>query len=352
MSILVVRPDRLGDVILSTPVFEAIKKYEPRVRVTALLREAVAPVIRGLQTVDEVIIFEPDGRHRGWRGFFRLVSDLRGGKFQTAIVLQSHRKIAAALWFARIPNRVGPFSKLHTYLFYNQGIRQRRSRVEMHEADYNLQLLGKIGITVPKSREIGTRVHLAESDREKARAWLNAQGWTKGPLVAVHPGMGGSALNWPEGNYVGLIRGLLDDGVAVVVTGGPAEAELLARVGKAAGELKNQRPMIFAAQGPVNELAGIFSCASIVIAPSTGPLHLAVALGKPVLSFYPPIRVQSVERWGPYVNSARVMVPSVKCPAVFDCLGESCTYFPCMKSLTVGQALNEAGGLLKKGSNG
>src|SRR4051794_14716214 len=141
LRILVVRPDRLGDVILSTPVFEVIKRHYPKSHLTALVRKNVIPILKGLPSVDHFIEYDPENKHRGIKGFFRLYSDIRRRHFRFAIVLQSNWKIAFAIFLARVRYRVGPLSKVHSFLFFNRGLRQRRSQVEMHESDYNLQLL-------------------------------------------------------------------------------------------------------------------------------------------------------------------------------------------------------------------
>ncbi len=346
LRILVVRPDRLGDVILSTPVFEVIKSHYSKCHLTALVKENVQPILKGLSSVDHFMSFDPDGRHAGMKGFFRLYAEIRRRHFRIAIVLQTHWKIAAALFLARVRYRVGPVSKPHSFFFYNRGVRQRRSHVEMHEADYNLQLLRKLGIRVG-TRNRATQVHVNETSIESARLWLSERGWkSQSSLIAVHPGMGGSALNWPESHYQDLIRALLKEKYSILVTGGLLEGDLLDRIEQSLGDLK--KPPLFyksTSQGSIDFLAGLFTHTQLVIAPSTGPLHLAVALGKPVLTFYPPIRVQSALRWGPYLldeSRASVLVPEIYCGQDFKCLGNLCNYFPCMKSLTVKQALEEA----------
>src|SRR2546429_193388 len=107
LKILVARPDRVGDVILSTPVFEVLKRHYPRSHMTVMVREAVAPLIRRLPYVDDVMIFEPEKIHKGIGGLFRLISELRARKFRIAVVLHSHWLIAAALFGARVKYRVG-----------------------------------------------------------------------------------------------------------------------------------------------------------------------------------------------------------------------------------------------------
>ncbi len=345
LRILVVRPDRLGDVILSTPVFQVIKEHYPNAELTVMVREPIVPLIRGLAHVDHVLIYEPERRHSGIKGFFRLLGEIRSGKFRIAVVLQSDVLLALAIFFANIRYRVGPLSRLHSFLFYNRGIRQRRSQVEMHETDYNLQLLRRIGIRVG-TRKIPTSVDVPAPARVGAKKWLESKGWDpKLPLIVVHPGMGGSALNWPEAHYIELIRCLLREKRQVLVTAGPTEGELIHRISKLIGE--GVAGMFYyggAEAGPVDMLAGLLAQASVVVAPSTGPLHVAVALGRPVVSFYPPIRVQSALRWGPYrpdEENASVLVPEVFCGQDFKCLGHICHYFPCMKSLTVTQTLEQ-----------
>lgn len=351
LRILVVRPDRIGDVILSTPVFEVIKRHYPNSKLTVLVRAGVAPLLDGLNSVDEVMIYDPEGTHAGFRGWVRLLREIRIKRFRIAVVLQSSFATAAAIFFGRVRYRIGPLSKVHSFLFFNRGVRQARSQVEMHEADYNLQLLRKLGIRVG-TRNVLTEISISEQTREAAKKFLEQGGWSADqPLIAVHPGMGGSALNWPETHYMDLVRALLREGRKVLVTGGAAEAALLQRISESLGPLREK--LIVYAAGPdrsVDFLAGLMSWAQVVVAPSTGPLHMAVALKRSIVAFYPPIRVQSAIRWGPYLREekqASVLVPEVYCGEEFKCRGNLCNYFPCMKTITVAEALEKVNSQLK-----
>jgi heptosyltransferase-3 len=359
--ILVARPDRIGDVILSTPVIAALRAQYPNAFITFLVRDFVAPLIREIPGVDSVFIYDPDGRHSGVGGFFRLMEELKAQRFQISIVLQSTRKLAAALFGVGVPNRIGPLSKIHSYLFYNRGSRQRRSLVEMHEADYNLQLLRKLGIRVG-SHQIPSTIAIAEEKRKAAREWLKAKGWDPADpnhkrLIAVHPGMGGSALNWPENYYVDLIRSLRKEGNEILLTGGPAEGFLLERIVLEL-EKSEDTAIVYggkladgSAPAAVDTLAALFAETDLVVAPSTGPLHIAVALGIPVVTFYPPIRVQSAIRWGPYLNDpedAGILVPEVYCGEDFKCRGPKCNHYPCMKMIGPREALREVSRLLAR----
>lgn len=363
-KILVVRCDRIGDVILSTPVLSALKKAYPTSQITFMVQEVVAPVLRECPEIDNIFIYEPKGRHEGVSGFFRLMEELRAQRFEISIVLQSQLKVSAALYGIGIPNRLGPLSKIHSFFFFNRGTRQRRSLVEMHEADYNLQLLRKLGIRA-QAQSLPTQIALRKDRIDWAREFLSQKGWSEekedqSPLIIVHPGMGGSALNWPENYYVDLIKSLFKAGNTVLVTGGGLEASLLERLSaelqsflESVSESERNRILFYNSiyldgsiekQYTVDYLSALFTFAEVVVAPSTGPLHLAVALGKPVVTFYPPIRVQSAIRWGPYhlnEGDASVLVPEVYCGQDFKCRGSVCNYYPCMKTLLPNQAFEE-----------
>ena len=356
--VLVVRPDRLGDVLLSTPALEVLRRAYPKARISILVQPRVAPAIRGLPAVDEVVEWEENGLYAGWSGFWRLVRTLRESRFDFALVLQAPAKVAWALFFARIPIRLGPYSKWYSFLTYNRGVRQRRSQVEMNEADYNLQLLRPLGIQVG-ARTVPTQAAASKEALADVDHWLTvhrvdlvARHW-----VAVHPGMGGSALNWPDSHYEELVSVLLSEGRGVVLTGGPGEQPILDRFQNRFSSHENFKTFGGVSAPDVQRLAALYSRMSLVVAPSTGPLHLAVARGCPVVSFYPPIRVQSAKRWGPYEVSMSpslrqqrsvVLTPEVVCGQEFRCLGEKCASYPCMKSLSVERVARETRKILEE----
>lgn len=336
--LLVVRTDRLGDVVLSIPAIEVLKRFYPKSHLGVMVQPRVAPVLLGLPFIDEVIEVDPEAPLK------------LHGKWDLALVLQPRFKTLWALRRMGVKHRLGPLSKWYSFLLLTAGLRQRRSKVEMHEVDYNLQLLRLLGI------EVGTRTVLpkvavsAEAEAEVGQWWEQQGGdLGLGKWVAIHPGMGGSALNWPEENYLKLADSLLTEGVGVIVTGGPTEQGILDRFEGALKSRHGARVRFFggARASDVQRLAAIYQKSRVVVAPSTGPLHVAAAVGARVVSLYPPIRVQSALRWGPYVaewpgredeSKASVLVPQVHCGQDFKCRGQACPYYPCMSTLGVTQA--------------
>jgi len=238
--------------------------------------------------------------------------------------------------------------------------------VEMHEADYNIQLLRELGITVAETWE-KTVLSANEHARRDATRFFVEKGLSRRfKTIAIHPGMAGSALNWPESHYITLGRRLVRR-YNVLVTGGPGEGALVERVFQGIARQQNYSPdsptfAKYVGEKGLAEMIALLDQCDGVIAPSTGPMHLAVALGKAVVTVFPPIKVQSAVRWGPYGipignnlgiephDKASVLVPDVNCGENFRCALSACIYYPCMPRISVDDVETQVLALLEGGS--
>lgn len=304
-KILVVRPDRIGDVVLSTPVLQTLRKKFPNAKIVFLVQDFLAPLLEGLDFIDEFLFFNVKKSKENLHTYFlELTKTLKEKKIDVAINLQSNAFLAASQFCAQIPVRIGPLSKLHSYLFYNKGIKQNRSKVLMHEAEYNLELLQYFGIN--KNEYVkDTAVFLKKKELQRANEKiLNIYPqFDPKKSVIIHAGMRGSALNWPIKNYKLLAQHLAELGYFIILTAGESEQHVLDEF----KELESYSNISFwgGSSSPMSlsELAALIFQANILIAPSTGPLHIGVALKKNVISFYPHIKVQSEKRWGPFTEA-------------------------------------------------
>lgn len=332
--VAVVRTDRVGDLILSTPLFQAIKEASPGCRVVAVASAYALPVLEGNRWVDETLPWEPR----------RTPSDLRERRVDAAIVLNPSWASCASVFRAGVRYRTGPLSRPSSFALLNRGVRQRRSRALMHQSELD----AAFAPLVTGGRASGTppaTLLLGEEERRAGLEEVRAAGAPEGkPLAGLHPGSGDSALRWPEERYVETGRLLVRAGWSVAVTGGAAETGLTRRISVAIGE------GAFDAGGdrPLRLFFGMLAQFGLFVAPSTGPLHAAAALGVPVAAPYPPLPSQSPERWGPRTERAALLAPDVVCPARVRCKGERCPLWPCMERIGAGElaegALRIAGG--------
>lgn len=286
MRFLIVRTDRLGDVLLTTPVASALRAHAPQAHIAFLVRPYTAPLLQHNPDIDE-IIEDRGGPVR------RLIERLEQGCFDVAIVAYPRWRTVWSVWRAGIPKRIGPASKLYCALL-NERLWQRRSEGRRHEADYNLELLKPMGVPV---RRFPAKFVLTDDEKRQARRFLESMRISfRKPVVILHPGSGGSAARWPLASFMELGDRLLEGGADVVVTGGPGEDYQSTMIDR----MRRTPAFVAAGSVSVRELAALFACANLVVSNSTGPLHIAVALEAPTVSIYSPVAACHPRRWGPY----------------------------------------------------
>jgi heptosyltransferase III len=332
-NILVVRTDRIGDVILTLPTIEALKLIFPNARVAMLLNSYTADLAEGLA---DVLIYN---RNIAPKPFFEMLAELRRARFDAVVVAFPRFRIALLLWLAGIPVRVGTGYRWYSFLF-NKKIFEHRKTVEKHEADYNLSLLKGLGCVISSKPEV--KIVISEQGKTTASHIRLSLGISDADrLVLLHPGSGGSAREWKPEKFAQLAAELKKRGFYVVITGGQAETELVQSVAQNAGEGVKS----FVSNLSLKEFAAFIQTAKLFVANSTGPLHLAAIVGTPVIGFYPPIRVMSPKRWEPLTEQKVIFVPD---PALCTlCKGGACKGNNCMEQIEVEKVVEAAEGLMK-----
>lgn len=329
MKICLIRLDKIGDLVCSLPVDEVpwLDGHQIRWVIQEGMGFVAANAVPGRR------FLQLNKNHR-WQSFRHLLKYLKEENFQVAVSLQTPWWVSLALWWQGIPLRGGVLSQWHSFLFLNRGLRQRRSLAERHEADYNLEVLAHtIGKdpTKLKSRPvaevilcdptisnlsveelIASRLPLmTQAPKMRMRGPLQPDLWDRLPIqprqfLVVHPGMAGSALNWPASHYQRLIQELAKERT-LVITGTPSDQEFLKDLESLRGT-----PQIHWLVGELTstELLTVLQEALLVIAPSTGVAHLGAALSVPVIALFSPVPVQRPTRWAPRGDNVTCLVPA------------------------------------------
>ncbi len=300
--ILVIRPDRLGDVVLATPLIHALRDRYPNAYIAALVRPYTEAVLLGNPRLDRILLDDPAGRDSGFRGFWSLVFRLRRERFGTSLMLMPTRRHALAVLLGGIPRRISVGRKPYEVLTGSKPAGRNRDDPVRHEADYCLDLGRVVGV---ECGDLRPEVFLDEEERAEARGFLEAAGLGTGTVVGVHPGSGGSAPNWDRERYRTLVRGLVETlGSWIVVTGDGSEPRM-----DWGGEGWGERVLDLTGQLTVRRLMSVLSCFDVLVSSSTGPMHLAAALGIPCVAMFCPRKACSPARWGPLGNGHRIIVP-------------------------------------------
>lgn len=303
--VLVVRTDRMGDVILSTPVLTALKAMSPPSQTAMLVRPYTREIVDHHPDLDRVMVDDREGRHRGIRGLLTLAREIRCMRFDAALLLHSTFRLALICLAAGIPRRIGTAYRFYSPLF-SQRVRIHRRGSERHECDLNLDLAAAAGVPAARAQ---FRIDIPEPAHCRVRQLLADAGVAAGaPFITLHPGSGGSARDWPAARFA-----VLGERIAtrlkwpVLITGTASEKSLI-------DGLADLCPSLIRLDGQLSmiELAALLQRTAVLVANSTGPLHLAVALGTEVIGLYPPMSPMWAKRWGPYRRPDSVITPPLK----------------------------------------
>ncbi len=312
VDILLVRMDKIGDLVVSLPVDEHPVMQGQRVhwfitKGLASLTEQSSPKRQAAEFKRGFSPFE----------FFRMVGWLHKNRPQTVVLLHNPWWVSMAMWWAGVPERIGRRSQWHSVLFLNLLIKQKRSQADRHESDFNFDLV-EWGFNRLGSRHTA---NLAQVKKNFLRllppnpfATVAARGLKSQGYRVVHPGMAGSALNWPQDFFNELIKKLALEG-PVLITGTKMDKKYLQGVAEVK-DLPNVKWLVDELK--FSELLDLLSQAKSVVAPSTGVLHLAASLGAPVLGIYSPRKVEHPRRWGPKGAQAIFLVPQLNDAEMFN----------------------------------
>lgn len=293
--ILVARTDKIGDLVLSIPSFFMLKKMYPNAELIVLVRGYNADIVRNLSYIDRVIKID---------GFTKdeLLEKIAYFKADVFIALYNDSYIASLAKASKAKIKIGPISKLSSFFTYNKGIRQQRSKSIKNEADYNLDLVAKLD----KERydeifELNTKIELSEENRNVANLYFSENN-INGKVLVVNPFMGGSAKNITDEQYINILKKVKQEtpNLNIIITCHISDEE---RAEKLRLALAQENIFVFANGASILNTAAIIERTNVYFGGSTGPTHIAGALGKKIVAIYPNKKTQSPTRWGIYGNN-------------------------------------------------
>ena len=333
--ILLVRTDRLGDVVLTLPMLPFLRTCYPDAYIALLLGRYTGEIVEGNPYVNELIWYDDDAGVIPFGKMRRIIVDRH---FDAVFVVHPTLRLAWLMFQAGIPERIGTGYRYYSLLF-NRKVFEHRKDAKRHEVEYNLNLLKELDCVADGNPEFHIDIPAAAESRVRELLMsLNIDSGRK--RVIIHPGSGGSARDWPAESF-GILAMQLgnDQRYQIIVTGREEDAKQVDRVVRSSGG----KAVPIVGKLRVKELAALIRSASLFVSNSTGPLHIAVAVGTPVVGLYSQITAMSVARWGPYTGKKKVLVPNKP----VDC-SECVNDWPCacMASIAVSEVYSAANSLL------
>jgi heptosyltransferase-2 len=310
--ILIVRPDRIGDVVLSTSLPREIKKVYPDSFVALLLRKYTKDIYLNNPNVDKIILIDDDDSPKS---FFEKVSEIKDYKFTHSLTLLPTEKLNYILFFAGIPFRVGVGHKFYQFITFTRYVGRKKYIPLRHEADYCMDLARKIGVNTDN---LDSEIFLTEEEKQKVIQTRIELLRGKKYLVGIHSTSGNSSPNWQPDEYKKLILKLnQNEDISIVVTDNKIPAQL-----------EGLENVFYPNAGKsLRESFVNFASLDLLISSSTGPMHIAAALKVKTLSMFCPLTACSPKLWGPLGNQSKIILPEENyCQTVCPGDPKKCTF--------------------------
>ena len=341
MNILIVKTSAIGDVLHTLPSLWSLRAHFPESKITWLVEESAADLLIGHPAINRVLV----ARRKTWlkdlragrlaravSAFLRFVRELRDTRYDLVIDFQGLLKSALWVVLARGVRKAGFGHGMEHAEYSYLALNERVPAVDMnrHAVERSLQLLKGIGVP---AADLRYEVPVSAQQRSEAAALLHACGVRdEDRLVAINPMARWPTKLWEPQFFAALADRLEGEGLRVVFTGAPDDRRALEEI------VRSMRCRVRRLDGrtTLNQLAAIYRRAQVVVTTDSGPMHLAAAVGTPVVALFGPT---APWRTGPYGPSHIVLRADVSCSPCFkkQCLTTAYEERACMKRLTVDQ---------------
>jgi ADP-heptose:LPS heptosyltransferase len=299
-KILITRTDKLGDVILALPLIAETKRLFPGSEIHFLVKKYVKDLIENYSPIDKLIILEEIKENSSFKFF------LKNEKYDIVINVFPRFELALDFFLSGIKTRIGTGYRWYSFL-YNRKLYEHRKYAVKHESEYNIDLLKTVSENVSYDKKFF--FHYSHEEKNMLENKLNFSFSEK--YIIVHPGSKGSAKDWLPDSLKKYIKLFLSEfeNVNVILTGITEEENVLNDIFNSVSDVYKKRVILLSGKLNLRELMILIDNSKLFISNSTGPIHIAGALNKNVIGFYPNRTPINETRWRPLSENAVILKP-------------------------------------------
>ena len=329
-KLLVRSTNWIGDAIMTTPAVRAIRHNFPDARISMLAKPWVAPVFAHSPNVDEIIVYDANGRHGGPLGPLRLAKELRAHDFDAAILLQNAIEAALIVFMAGIPTRIGFDTDGRRFLL-THAVRRTKAIKKIHQTGYYIKILEGLGMA---GGSHALELSLGPEDIRQAVKLLKARGVDPShPIVGINPSATfGPAKQWFPERYAALGDLLAREmGASILIFGGPADQAL----GRTITDLMTTPAVDFSGRTSLGEAMALIGRCSAFVTNDSGLMHVAAALDTPLVAVFGSTNSTTTSPFSDTSRIVRVPTPCSPCMQKVCPLKDTERHMDCMRNVSV-----------------
>lgn len=334
-KILVRSTNWIGDAVMTTPAMAAVRATFPESRIVVVANPLVTELFTPHPLCDGVRVFDKREIHRGVGGLLRFAAELRRQAFDLAILFQNALEAALLAYLARIPVRAGYRTDCRGLLL-THGVPVGRAAKALHHTDYYVKMLEALGVRGGDGR---LSLHYTPQEESWASQVLGEGSW-----IGINAGATyGSAKRWFPTRFAEVASGLVQDhGARILLVGGPGEASIGREIEEAV-QAPRTEVLNMVGRTTVRQLVALLSRCRLLITNDSGPMHVAAALGVPLVALFGPTDHTTTS---PLTDKWRMVRKTADCS---PCLKRVCPIdHRCMEALTVEDVLSAAKELMEE----
>jgi heptosyltransferase-2 len=337
--ILIVRTDKIGDLVLSTPVIKAVRDAYPGSYIAALVRPYAHEVIKNNPYLDEIITYEKSKKGIGILKDLKFILALRKKKFDLALVLHPKNRTHIIIFLSGVPERVGYDKKLGVLL--TKKIPHIKEYGLKHEIDYTLDIVRYAGIEPLEKKPC---VYPDKDAEKKIDDVFIESGISRDdPVITMHPGSSCPSKRWKVERFAKVADILAEKYRAkIIIIAGPKDKGF----GDNMAKFMTAKNINLSGKTTVTDMVSILKRSRLFISNDSGPVHIACAVGTPTISIFGRNdRGLSPVRWRPVGAHDIALHKDVGCEL---CLAHNCKRgFACLEAITADDVIAAADRILR-----
>ena len=342
--LLIIRPDHLGDVLLSTPAIRAIKQKRPDISIHVLCGEWSAGVLANYDEIDVVLTLPFPGFNRSapagvpnpYRQAISSSRMLRKIGYSSAVIMRPDHWWGAMLaFFAGIRERIG-YDLPNVSPFLTTAL----SHQHQHVVEQNLRLVenwtGEL-----RSDQILYSFPVIQEDKDYIDSYLADWHIPKDkPIICIHAGSGANIKMWEARKWAKVADMLTSQYSASIVFSGSASEVFMINTIK---QYMTEKAYIMAGSTNLGQLAALYSRSLVVLGSDSGPMHLAAAVNTPTVTLFGPADPIEFAPWG-HRRKHAILTSTIACQPcrILDWRDDKLEYHPCVRDISIGQVLDES----------